>query len=156
LKPFERPAVSRVCTTYANTAAVRYLVEREIRAKAQFEFIYLSTVKSPEAKSDEAVQAFRDAIEKGMLPVIVLSPHAVEGKIRDDWIAWLRVVHHNLPGMPIIDLTSVPLFYSKQMGKTIDLNAKSGQDLVMAGFEAGLLELRARIAFGLATWPVAR
>ncbi|MBA3707901.1 MAG: serine/threonine protein kinase [Planctomycetes bacterium] len=154
-KPAERPTVARVVTTSFSPATMKSLVDRAVVSKANIEFVMLSTMKGPESKPDEAVAAFQSAIEKGLLPVLVLSPDAIEGKARTEWVAWQAAVQAKIPGLPIIDLTAVPLYYAKQ-DQIIDINSKIGKDLVMAGFEAGLIELRARIAFGVTSWPVPR
>ncbi len=146
----EKPSAGRAVIPYSNATAVRYLIDKSggERGKTNVFFLLLSTAKAPEIKAQEAVDSFKDACEKapGILPVLVLSSNAYEGPLRAEWQALIAEIRAGLPGLPIIDLAEVPIQLARY-GVPITLSSKAGQDALLAGFEAGVAELRSRIDF---------
>jgi len=68
--------------------------------------------------------------------------------LRESWQHFVILLRQQVTGLPVIDLSLVPLQYQLQHAP-IDCASDSGIHLVDQGLSAGLRELRGRIEFML-------
>ncbi len=131
---------------YASTLMLHPVAESAVRAKAQVLVIVVGSEEAPKILPLSFGVAYRELIDGGVLPVLLLAPAGWQEPLRSKWAEKLGMLQEKFPQLPIIDLMEVPIGLARQ-DLPVDLHSSDVHARVAEGLAAGIAELQARIAW---------